>query len=112
MRIPRSRSALARWTSIWCGGIQIAVCMKQSTLLTPFVGYWVKANKSTISLIISPPIGRSVQYTRAAKPAPRVASNNWKLRIAASAGGTTDGFNFLGVSPEAKDDFDVKDVEK
>jgi hypothetical protein len=80
-----------------------------STQLVPFQGYWAKALKNNISLLVPPPTGRAAAR-RAAAPA--TAAAGWKLRIAASTGKSQDTWNFLGVSSTSKDGFDLSDYEK
>lgn len=82
-----------------------------TTILQPMSGYWVKANKPTITLFINPPSGRAAHTTRAATSSVR-NSNNWSIRLAAAAGAGTDSNNFIGIASGAQDGLDRLDVEK
>lgn len=76
--------------------------MTYGTDLTPYVGYWVKSLKPSISLLISTPITRA-----AALPSGRAMvtqpSVGWKMRLVADSNGTTDGWNFIGTASSATD---------
>lgn len=82
-----------------------------ATELKPFVGYWVKASKSSLLLLVPQPTGRAVQ-TAPLSRAPASVSGGWLLRLQASDGRTSDGWNFIGVARNASDGPDVLDVAK
>jgi hypothetical protein len=82
-----------------------------ATDLLPFAGYWVKALRPNLELLIAKPSGRSVRVAGSTRAAPAKAGG-WLLRVSATDGKTTDGCNYLGVAPGAGDGWDVRDVAK
>ncbi|NLH98194.1 MAG: hypothetical protein GX446_01735 [Chthonomonadales bacterium] len=81
-----------------------------ATDLLPVAGYWVKANKPNLELLITKPTGRAAQiaaWSRSVAP-----SGGWRLRLKASDGVTSDACNFIGIGPDALDGSDVRDVAK
>jgi len=84
-----------------------------SSDLVPFVGYWVKALRPNIILLIPPPSGKAaIAGGGRTKAAPARTHNDWQLRIVASDGASNDSWNFIGVAPDASNGDDLKDVEK
>jgi hypothetical protein len=81
------------------------------TEMLPFVGYWVKALKPTISLLLPAPASRAAGLTGGAG-LQRIAGAGWSLRLSASDGQTTDGWNFIGMTSSASDGYDAKDAPK
>lgn len=80
------------------------------TLLRPFTGYWVRALKPTITLVIPVPTGRAAAISRAQSA--RQGVNDWSLRIVARGHNSVDGWNFIGVSSSSSDGYDRRDYEK
>jgi hypothetical protein len=80
------------------------------TLLRPFTGYWVRALKPTITLVIPVPTGRAARISRGQSP--RQSVNDWSLRIVARGQNSVDGWNFIGVSSSSSDGYDRRDYEK
>ncbi len=86
-----------------------------NTDLVPFVGYWVKALKSNVSLLVSPPpISRAARAAVTASNGTNAGTraNNWKLSIIASSAGVTDAANYIGLASNAVDGLDKNDIEK
>ncbi|MCX6358213.1 MAG: hypothetical protein NT029_00245 [Armatimonadetes bacterium] len=81
-----------------------------STEIVPFAGYWVRAYKPGLSLIVPKPSGR------AAGPAVTAASltwtGGWRLRLGVTGSGASDFCNYVGMVAGATDGSDVYDVEK
>jgi hypothetical protein len=82
-----------------------------ATEMAPFVGYWVKALKSNLVLLIPQPSGRAAAEPLIARAASGLRGG-WRLRLQATDGRTTDGWNFIGVAPGASDGLDQVDVWK
>jgi hypothetical protein len=82
-----------------------------ATDLLPFVGYWVKANRSNLELLISKPTGRAATLASAGRASP-TGAGGWRLRLQASDGVTRDGCTYIGIAPDASDGVDVRDVAK
>ncbi|MBM3494145.1 MAG: hypothetical protein FJX72_07480, partial [Armatimonadetes bacterium] len=82
-----------------------------ATDMLPFVGYWVKALRPNLELLIAKPSGRSAQVASVSRAKP-AAGGGWLLRLSATDGRTTDGCNYIGISPSATDGVDVRDVAK
>lgn len=80
--------------------------------LVPFQGYWVKALKANVSLLVPAPIAGRAVATKAAVAAPKPDARNWKLQLVASNGTTQDGWNFIGIATNASDGADRRDIEK
>jgi hypothetical protein len=80
------------------------------TELIPFQGYWIKANRGNVSLLVPPISSRAA--TVGASAAAKQSQNNWTLRIQATAGRSADTTNFIGVAPGASDGYDRADYEK
>ncbi len=83
-----------------------------NTDLIPYQGYWIKALKPGLALLIPAPgtVGSKSfkRSTVAAKPGP----NDWLVRLEARTAGSQDGYNFIGVAANAKDGYDLLDAEK
>lgn len=79
--------------------------------MVPFVGYWIKALRPNVTLLIPPPpISRAA---RAASSVPTTSRlNGWKLSLVASSNGRTDASNYLGVATGSQDGRDKNDIEK
>ena len=67
-------------------------------MLEPWQGYWIRALVAC-DLLVSPATTVAAAPTRAAEFKP--SANNWRVRLVASAGSKSDGFNVLGVAPDA-----------
>lgn len=80
--------------------------------LVPYTGYWVKALRPNITLLISPPSGKAASLHHTARAVRPKSANDWSLRIVAKSGETEDGWNFIGVAPDASNGYDHKDIEK
>jgi hypothetical protein len=79
-----------------------------STELVPFTGYWVRALKPTISLLIPAPANRSARITtRSSRPSPL-----WRVQVVATAEGKQVARSHIGVGQTAADGFDLLDVEQ
>jgi hypothetical protein len=83
-----------------------------ATELTPFVGYWVKANKSNLLLLVQQPTGRAASIATSTTRATTAPTGGWLLRLAATDARTADGWNFIGVARDASDGADIHDVSK
>lgn len=87
-----------------------------TTNLVPFQGYWVKALRSNISLLVPPTGGRAAKLPTSSGGAARGRSvtvpNGWTMRLSAKGQHTQDTFNFIGLSGRASDGIDIYDVEK
>jgi hypothetical protein len=80
------------------------------TELIPFQGYWIKANRGSVSLLVPPISSRAAGVSSV--PTGKMTANNWSLRIQASSGRTSDTWNFIGVAQGASDKYDRSDYEK
>ncbi|MDW8367752.1 MAG: hypothetical protein RMK49_18065 [Abditibacteriales bacterium] len=85
--------------------------------LNPGVGYWIRALRD-VTLVIPPatPVN-SLQLQRAlpttAAPSGLSApTGGWQLQISAVTNEGQDPDNFIGVAPDARDDFDPQDIEE
>jgi hypothetical protein len=77
--------------------------------LRAWEGHWIGVtSKVDVALVVPPARSRRA----AANATPQIERNGWKLRLAASAGGQNDTFNFIGVSSTATDGRDLADVPK
>ncbi len=82
-----------------------------ATEMLPFVGYWVKALKANLVLLIPQPNGRAAQAPLVSRAGASLRGG-WRLRLQATDGRSTDGWNFIGVAPGASDGLDQVDVWK
>ncbi|HSV74305.1 MAG TPA: FlgD immunoglobulin-like domain containing protein [Chthonomonadales bacterium] len=79
------------------------------TEMTPFRGFWVKALKPSISLLFPAPMTRAAASgTRSAARRP----DGWSLRVTATSAGVSDAHNYIGMSPNARDGVDARDILK
>lgn len=79
-----------------------------SGALRGWEGHWIGVTSIADIALVVPP----VRITRAAAVPPAVSRDGWKLRLAASAAGMQDTYNFIGVAPGASDGRDIADVPK
>jgi hypothetical protein len=82
-----------------------------STDLIPFEGYWVRALRSNLSLLIPPTSGRAAKSNGSSKVG-AATPGGWSLRLALKGEKTQDTYNFIGLSSSANDGVDRFDVEK
>jgi hypothetical protein len=85
-----------------------------SSNLLPYTGYWVKALREHLSLIIPVPTARSASSSNASTRASSTltSSKNWKTRLIASASGASDKQVYVGVSSSGSDTGEEGAVEK
>ncbi len=77
--------------------------------LDPYVGYWLYAYRD-LTMVLQPPtaiVGRAVG-PRAAPRQPTL--DDWRVELVASVPGIARSKRFLGVAPEAQDDYDPSDI--
>jgi len=97
--------------------------------LNPGVGYWLRALRD-VTLVIPPstPVnslqlqrplfvvppsgGLSHLTTVPSPPRPSIPAGGWQLQVSAVTNEGQDPDNFIGVSPDARDDFDPQDIEE
>ncbi len=82
-----------------------------ATDLIPFVGYWVKANRGNLELLVPKPSGRAAGPVASGRGSLNRAGG-WRLRLQASDGTTKDGCSYVGIAPDASDGVDQRDVAK
>ncbi len=81
-----------------------------STEIVPFAGYWVRAYKTGLSLIVPKPGGRAALSALASTA--QSWSGGWRLRLGVTGSGSSDFFNYVGMLAGATDADDRYDVEK
>jgi hypothetical protein len=90
----------------------------QTRKLEPHIGYWIRVNRDATLVVPPPSLVNSIQAQRAlttsVKPpsAPSVKPGGWQLRVSAATSEGQDPDNFIGVSSDARDDFDNQDIEE
>jgi hypothetical protein len=71
-----------------------------STPMEPFKGYWVKALRPNISLLIPAANGgRSAKTLSRSSMAASQTPTDWQMRLVATSGRKQDSFNYFGVAP-------------
>ncbi len=85
--------------------------------LNPGIGFWLRALRD-VTLVIPPstPVN-SMQLQRplttvSPPQRPSAPAGGWQLQISAVTSEGQDPDNFIGVSPDARDDFDPQDIEE
>lgn len=84
--------------------------------LNPGVGYWIRALRD-VTLVIPPStLVNSLQLQRVqGNPQPSTLHpwrSGWQLQVSAVTSEGQDPDNFIGVAPDARDDFDPQDIEE
>lgn len=83
-----------------------------STEIVPFAGYWVRAYKTGLSLIVPKPSGRAAVAATVSAGVGPSWTGGWRLRLGVSGSGSSDMQNYVGMAVGATDSQDRYDVEK
>jgi hypothetical protein len=87
-----------------------------STIIQPFVGYWVLSKRANVTLVFPKPVDASlvppITSTTTLSAASRAMKGGWKVQLVAESNNTSDTCNYIGVSPNATDAYNPADVEK
>ena len=82
-----------------------------ATDLVPFVGYWIRANRSNLELLIPKPSGRAAVVSNLTRASAKMAGG-WRLQLRATDGASWDSCSYIGLAQDAFDGADPRDVAK